>query len=131
MATYSVLVADDHPLTREGLVRALRDDGRFTVVAEAADGRDAVALAQELTPDLAVLDARMPQLDGIQAMQAITRTAPGTRVVMLSAFDDRIVVRAALASGASGYLTKDADRATICDALARVAAGEIVTPRPS
>jgi DNA-binding NarL/FixJ family response regulator len=53
---------------------------------------------------------------------------PRTRVVMLSAFDDRIVVRAALAAGAAGYLTKDADRATICDALARAAAGEIVTP---
>lgn len=123
-----VLVADDHPLVLDGLVRALRNDGRFDVVGRAADGRDAVTLAEELAPDLAVLDVRMPILDGVRALEQISEHVPRTRVVLLSAFDDDVVVRSAMAAGAAGYLIKDTDRVEICDALARAGAGETVGP---
>ena len=123
-----VLIADDHPLVRDGLVRALTDDGRFAVVGEADDGHRAVALAEQLTPDLTVLDVRMRGLDGIQAMTEITEQRPDARVVLLSAFDDEVVVKTALAKGAAGYLTKETDRDVLCDALARAAAGDIVVP---
>lgn len=123
----TVIVADDHPLVREALLRTLSEDGRFEVVGQAVDGRDAVALAEELAPDLAVLDVRMPVLDGLQAMEAIADHVPRTRVVLLSAFDDIVVKRSAMASGAAGYLTKDTERDVICDALARVGRGERIT----
>jgi two-component system nitrate/nitrite response regulator NarL len=122
----TVIVADDHPLVRNALLRTLTEDGRFDVLGQAADGRDAVALAEELAPDLAVLDVRMPVLDGLQALEAITEHVPRTRVILLSAFDDEIVRAAALAAGAAGYLTKDTERDVICDRLARAARGETV-----
>jgi DNA-binding NarL/FixJ family response regulator len=125
-----VLVADDHPLVLDGLVRALRVDVRFEVVGQAADGRDAVTLAEELAPDLAVLDVRMPILDGVRALEQIAEHVPRTRVVLLSAFDDDVVIRSAMAAGAAGYLIKDTDRVAICDALARAGAGETVGPVP-
>ncbi len=126
--TIRVLIADDHPLVRDGLVRALTDDGRFAVVGEADDGHRAVTMAEQLTPDLIVLDVRMRGLDGIQAMTEITQQRPDARVVLLSAFDDEVVVKTALAKGAAGYLTKDSDRDVLCDALARAAGGDIVVP---
>lgn len=123
-----VLVADDHPLVRDGLLRALLADGRFEVVGQAADGRDAVALAEEFAPDLAVLDVRMPILDGVRALAEIVEHVPQTHVVLLSAFRDDAVIHGAMAAGAAGYLMKDIDRVAICDALARVAAGQTVLP---
>ena len=123
-----VLVADDHPLVRDGLVRALELDRRFEVIAEAGDGRDAVALDAALAPDVAVLDVRMPGLDGIRAMQAILEQHPATKVVLLSAFTDDAVVRTALAAGAAGYLAKGTDRQALCDALALAAGGQTVRP---
>ncbi|WP_187368811.1 response regulator transcription factor [Baekduia soli] len=125
---FRVLVADDHPLVLDGLVRALLDDGRFEVVGQASDGASAIVLADELGPDLAVLDVRMPGMDGLQAMEAIVEHVPRTRVVLLSAFDDELVITSAVAAGAAGYVLKDTDRRTICDALARVAGGETVLP---
>jgi two-component system nitrate/nitrite response regulator NarL len=118
-----VLVADDHPLIREGLVRALRGDSRFDVVGEASDGWAAVALAGELVPDCAVLDVRMPRIDGLEAMVRILERDPGIRVVLLSAFSDELVIRSAVRAGAAAYLTKDTDRAAICEAIARAAGG--------
>lgn len=114
----------------DGLVRALRADGRFDVVGQATDGAAAVALVEQLHPDLALLDVRMPILDGIRALAPIAERAPSTRVVLLSAFDDDVVTESALASGAAGYLLKDTDRGAICDALARAGAGEVLR-RPS
>jgi two-component system nitrate/nitrite response regulator NarL len=116
-----VLVADDHPLIRDGLVQAFTRDNRFEVVGAAADGQAAVVLAEELLPDCAVLDIRMPLLGGIEAMVEILRRRPDVCVVLLSAFNDEPVRRAGLAAGASAFLTKDVDRAMICDAVARVA----------
>lgn len=90
-------------------MRTLREDGRFAVVGEAADGREATVLAEDLAPDLAVLDVRMPVLAGLQATK-VTDRAPRTRVVLLSACDDDVVIRNAMAAGPAAYLTKDAER---------------------
>ncbi|WP_169542083.1 response regulator [Solirubrobacter soli] len=117
-----ILVADDHPLVRDGLVRALRADGRFDVIGEASDGWAAVALAKELVPDCAVLDVRMPRIDGLEAMVRIRERDPGVRVVLLSAFSDELVIRSAVRAGAAAYLTKDTDRAAICEAIAQAVA---------
>lgn len=124
-----VVVADDHPLIRDGLVQAFARDGRFEVVGAAADGQAAVVLTEELLPDCAVLDIRMPLLGGIEAMVEILRRHPEVCVVLLSAFGDEPVRRAGLAAGARAFLTKDADRAMICDAVARAA--EVELPAPS
>ncbi|WP_187368808.1 response regulator [Baekduia soli] len=130
MSTIRVLIADDHPLVRVGLRRALADDGRFAVVGEAGDGRQAVVLAERLAPDLCVFDVRMPGVDGIEAMTDVVRARPEARVVLLSAFDDDVVIGTARSKGAVGYLTKDTERDLLCDALARAAAGEAVFAGP-
>lgn len=88
---------------RDGLVRALLADGRFEVVGQ-ADGRDAVALAEEFVPDLAVLDVRMPILDGVRALAEIVEHVPQTHVVLLSAFRDDAVIHGAVAAGAAGAI---------------------------
>jgi two-component system nitrate/nitrite response regulator NarL len=125
-ARVRVLVADDHPLYRESVVRAVRERPEFELVGEAADGRDALDEIRRLEPDVAVLDVKMPELDGLQVLNAVNRDGLGTRVVLLSAFLEGAVVYQAVAAGAAAYLSKDADRAEICDAVAAVARGETV-----
>jgi two-component system, NarL family, nitrate/nitrite response regulator NarL len=98
----SVVVADDHPVTREGIVRVLKASGRIEVVAEAADGRAALAAIRDLRPAVALLDYKMPELDGLGVIHAVTRDGLPTNVVLLSAFDDSTVIYNALAKGAAG-----------------------------
>ena len=118
-----VVVADDHPLFREGVVRALNSSDQATVVAELSDGRTALAKIQEFRPDVALLDYKMPDLDGLEVLQAITRDGLPTRVVLLSAFDEGSLVYRALAEGAAGYLTKEAGRDEIVAAVIKCARG--------
>lgn len=122
----SVFVADDHPLYREGVVRALEARDDFDVVGEAADGDESLARIAELRPDVAVLDLRLPGRDGIQIVEALAGSGVPTRAILLSAVSDSAIVYRALQAGACAYLSKDADRGTICDAVAAVAAGETV-----
>lgn len=122
----SVYVGEDHPIYLEGLVRALRQRPEFEVLGSSTDGREALDEIRRLAPDVAVLDENMPGLLGNEVMQAISRDGLTTRVVMLSASVDSAVVFRAVASGVSAYLTKDSDRATICEAVAAVARGETV-----
>lgn len=122
----SVLVADDHPLYRDGITRAIRARPDLELVAEAADGRDALVLIQELVPDVAVVDVSMPSLSGIQVVTALADVECPTRVLVLTAFTDSDRVYDALAAGARGYLLKDVDRVKICDAIRRVARGRTV-----
>jgi two-component system, NarL family, nitrate/nitrite response regulator NarL len=122
----SVLVADDHPLYRDGITRAIRARPDLELVGEAGDGRDALALIQELVPDVAVVDVNMPSLSGIQVATALSDLESPTRVLILTAYTDSDRVYDALAAGARGYLLKDVDRRTICDAIARVARGRTV-----
>jgi two-component system, NarL family, nitrate/nitrite response regulator NarL len=125
-----VVVADDHPLYRQGIVRALDGYGGFAVVAEAADGVAALALIRELEPDIALLDVRMPILDGVDVVQALALHGPEVPVVLLSAFSDRPLVDSALEAGAAAYIGKTEDRDAICHQLATIAgSGATLAPR--
>jgi len=125
-ARVSVVVADDHPLYRDGITRAIKARPDLELVGEVGDGRDALVLIQELAPDVAVVDVNMPSLTGIQVVTALNDLECRTRVLVLTAFTDSDRVYDALAAGARGYLLKDVDRRTICDAIARVARGRTV-----
>src|SRR5919109_3235498 len=123
-----VLVADDHPLYREGVVRALSASGRVEIVAEAEDGRAALAKIQEHLPDVALLDYKLPDLDGVAVTNAVVREQLPTRVLLVSAFTDSGVVYQALESGAAGFVSKEARREQIVDAVLACARGENVVP---
>jgi two-component system nitrate/nitrite response regulator NarL len=125
-ARVSVYVGEDHPIYLEGLVRALRQRPEFEVLGSSTDGRRALEEIRRLAPDVAILDENMPGLLGNEVMQAISRDGLATRVLMLSASVDSAVVFRAVANGVSAYLTKDSDRAAICDAVAAVARGQTV-----
>jgi two-component system nitrate/nitrite response regulator NarL len=120
-ARIRVVVADDHPLFRQGIVRALRIAGGFEIVAEAGDGATVLALIRRHEPDVGVVDVRMPGMDGIDVIGALARSGSDVPVVLLSAFDDESLVAAAFEAGAAGYLTKSADRDAICSEIARAA----------
>ena len=128
-ARVRVLVADDHPLYREGVARAIRDRHDLELVAEARDGESALEAIGRLTPDVALLDVRLPGLDGPGVLKALRRAGDDTAVLFLSAYTDGDVVHPALSAGAAGYLSKEATRDEICDAIAAVARGETVLSR--
>lgn len=121
-----VFVADDHPVYREGVARAIKARPEFELVGEAEDGRQALERIQVLVPDVAVLDVQMPGLQGSEVLHAIKRDGVSTRVVLLSAHVDSETVYRAVASGAGAYLSKESSRERICDAVAAVARGEVV-----
>jgi two-component system nitrate/nitrite response regulator NarL len=121
-----VIVADDHPLFREAIVRAVRERPDFELAGEAASGREALELVRTAKPDVAVLDLKMPELDGLEVARAIERDGLPTRVVILTAFTEGALVFQAVAAGAAAYLSKDADRQVITDAIAAAARGETV-----
>ena len=124
----TVLVADDHPLYREGVVRALSASGQVDIVAEAADGRAALAQIQEHRPDVALVDYKLPELDGVAVTNAVVRDELPTRVLLVSAFTDSGVVYQALETGAAGFVSKESRREQIVDAVLAAARGENVVP---
>ena len=124
----TAVVADDHPLYRDGVVRALTASGQIDVVAEAGDGRAALAVIRELVPDVALVDYRLPELDGVAIAHAVRRDGLTTRVLLVSAFTDSGVVYKALETGASGFLPKEARREEIVDGVLACARGEHVLP---
>ena len=124
----TVVVADDHPLYREGVVRALLASGQIEIVAEAEDGRAALAAIQEHLPDVALLDYKLPELDGVAVTHAVVREQLPTRVLLVSAFTDSGVVYKALETGAAGFISKEARREQIVDAVLACARGENVVP---
>ena len=124
----TVVVADDHPLYREGVVRALLASGNVEIVAEAEDGRSALAKIQEHQPDVALLDYKLPELDGVAVTHAVVREQLPTRVLIVSAFTDSGVVYRALEIGAAGFVSKEARREQIADAVLACARGENVVP---
>jgi two-component system nitrate/nitrite response regulator NarL len=121
-----VLVADDHPLYRDGIARAITTRPDLELVGKAGDGRDALVLIQELVPDVAVVDLSMPSLSGLQVVTAMTDLQLPTRALVVSGHAESERVYDAIAAGARGYLLKDVDRTTICDAIMRVARGGTV-----
>jgi DNA-binding NarL/FixJ family response regulator len=119
-----VLLADDHTLIRAGLRLVVEQRPEFAVVGEAADGREAVALAQSLKPDVAVLDIGMPGLNGIEACRQIRESLPDTHVVMLSMHSDEGYVLRALKAGARAYLLKDSAEADLASAIRAASEGK-------
>jgi two-component system, NarL family, nitrate/nitrite response regulator NarL len=116
-------VADDHPVYREGIVRAINERPDLELVGEAGDGREALDQIKELEPDVAVLDIRMPGLDGTQVLAAIRRDSTATQVLFLTAFMEPELAYRTVADGAKGYLSKSAARQEICEAIVTVARG--------
>jgi DNA-binding NarL/FixJ family response regulator len=121
-----ILVADDHPLTRDGIKAALAMDAELEVVAEAGDGQQAVSLAEEVRPDVILMDVRMPVLGGIRATQAITKAMPSARVIMLTVEEAQARVGEAIQAGAAGYLLKDIDAHELARAVHLAAEGSAV-----
>jgi DNA-binding NarL/FixJ family response regulator len=119
-----ILLADDQDLVREGLRMLLDVEPDLEVVGEAADGKEALAQARKLDPDLLLMDVRMPELDGIEATRRLVASASRTRVLVLTTFDLDEYVYRALKAGASGFLLKDATREQLIGAVRSVAAGE-------
>jgi two-component system response regulator NreC len=119
-----ILLADDHHVMRKGLRLLLESQPGFSVVAEAADGRQAVEQAEALEPDVAVLDITMPNLSGIEAAQRIVTASPGTSIVVLSVHSDEGYVLRALKAGAKGYILKDSAEGDLIEAIKRVHEGK-------
>jgi NarL family two-component system response regulator LiaR len=120
----TILLADDHPVVRQGLKTFLDLQPDMQVVGEAATGAEAVAQAEELRPDLVLLDLVMPDLGGIEAAGRIRKACPETKVIVLTSYAEDENVIPALKAGASGYLLKDVEPAELADAVRRVHRGE-------
>ena len=121
-----VLLADDHPVYRDGLAALLSSVDGLEVVGTAANGEDAVALAGELQPDVVVMDVQMPGLDGIEATRRLTAASPHIGVVMLTMAEEDATLFSAMQAGARGYLLKGANQAEITRAVVAVARGEAI-----
>lgn len=119
-----ILLADDHTIVRQGLRKILEESRDWQVVGEAGNGRDAVRLALELQPDVAILDIGMPLLNGIEAARQIARRLPDTRILILSMHSDEAYIIQALEAGAKGYLLKDTADADLLGAVAAVMRGK-------
>ncbi|MCZ0987893.1 response regulator [Streptomyces diastatochromogenes] len=122
--TIRVLIADDQEMVRQGFTVLLNTKPDIDVIGQAVHGRDAIAKTAELTPDVVLMDIRMPELGGIEATRRITADHPGTKVLVLTTFDLDEHVYDALRAGASGFLLKDASADQLADAVRVVAAGD-------
>lgn len=122
--TISVLIADDHAIVRQGLSSFLSLQDGIEIVGQAADGEEAVALAEQLHPDVILMDLVMPSLDGIAAIERIRTVSPDARVIVLTSFAEDDKIFAAIRAGASGYLMKDVAPADLANAIRMVHAGE-------
>ena len=121
-------MADDHPLYREAVVRAVRARPEFELIGQAEDGREALGVIRESTPDIAVVDVEMPSLGGVDVVRAVNRDELTTRMVLLSAHLESDTVYAAVQAGVRAYISKAWPAERICDALVAVARGEIILP---
>jgi len=121
-----ILIADDHPLVRNGLRSLLTTAEDLEVVGEAATGEEAIALAETLQPDVIVMDLRMPGINGIEATRRITQAHPHIRVLVVTLFEDDDSVFAALRVGARGYVLKDANEVEVLRAIRAVSGGDAI-----
>lgn len=121
-----LLIVDDHPVVRGGLRGVFADDPDFEVVGEAANGAEAVAQASDLQVDVVLMDLRMPEVDGVEAIRRLSRRVPSTRVLVLTTYDTDGDVLPALEAGATGYLLKDASRDELVRAVRAASTGEPV-----
>ncbi|TDD88191.1 response regulator [Actinomadura rubrisoli] len=125
-----VIVVDDHSVMRAGVVALLAPEPGIEIVGEAGDGREAVELVERLAPDVALIDLRMPVLDGVSATARIAGGGTGTRVLILTTYDTDAEIERAIEAGAVGYLLKDTTREQLADAIRSAARGEtVLAPR--
>jgi DNA-binding NarL/FixJ family response regulator len=124
MGQLRILLADDHTVVRQGLRKVLEERPDWVVVAEAGNGRDAVKRAEELKPDVAILDVAMPLLNGIEATRQIVKRSPATRVLVLTMHSDEAYVNQILKAGATGYLLKDSADIDLIQAVGAVSQGK-------
>jgi len=123
-AQISVLIADDHPIARQGIRRMLEHYGDIAVVAEAADGLEAVALSQQLRPDVVLMDLQMPRLNGVEAIEHLRERNPDTKVLIISTYDKDEFLFEGIKAGARGYLLKDVPAEELVQAVRAVSRGE-------
>lgn len=126
MEKVRILIADDHAVVREGTRRILEQEQDLEVVAEASDGEEAVTLAIDLKPDVAIIDISMPKVDGIEATRRIKAVCPSITVLILTAYDDDQFIFSLLEAGAAGYMLKSIRGSELVDAVRAVHAGESV-----
>lgn len=119
-----IVLADDHTLVRQGLRKIIEEQPGWTVIGEADDGREAVRLSSELTPDVLVLDVGMPRLNGIEAARQVARHTPSVQILVLSMYAEEAYIVQALQAGARGYLLKDSADTELVRAISAVAAGK-------
>jgi two-component system, NarL family, response regulator NreC len=124
MSKLRLLIGDDHTLVRQGIRKILEDHPDWSVVAEASDGRDAVRLALELKPDVAILDVEMPNMNGVEAAAQIVRREPAIQILMLSMHSEDACITRALRAGARGYILKESADTDLIRAVSAVASGE-------
>jgi DNA-binding NarL/FixJ family response regulator len=121
-----LLIVDDHPVVRDGLRGMFAGDDRFTVVGEAADGREALAVAERVRPDVVLMDLRMPGMDGVTTIRTLRERGSAARVLVLTTYDTDGDVLPAIRAGATGYLLKDTPRDDLCRAVSAAHRGESV-----
>jgi DNA-binding NarL/FixJ family response regulator len=126
MSTIRLLVVDDHPVVRDGIVGMVASDPEVEAVGEASDGAEAVGLTLALLPDVVLMDLRMRGMDGVAAIRELSRLGVASRVVVLTTFDGDADVLPAIEAGATGYLLKDARRADLLRAIRAAAVGDAV-----
>lgn len=119
----SIILVDDHQLFRDGVKRILEMEGDFRIVGEGSDGADAIRLAEDLQPDIVLMDINMPNINGVTAAEDVVTVSPKSRVIILSIHDDEGYVYRTLRNGASGYLLKDMGTTDLVDAVRVVARG--------
>jgi two-component system NarL family response regulator len=127
-ARIRVLVADDHPIVRQGIMANVKPQRDMTVVAEAGDGVEALGLIKEHLPDVVLLDLRMPHMDGLDVVREVTTARLPSKVIIMTTFESEEDVHRAIKAGARGYLLKDSTQEEILDAIRRVSLGETYLP---
>jgi DNA-binding NarL/FixJ family response regulator len=124
-----VLCVDDHPLVRKGIASILANEGDMRLVAEAGNGREAVELFRQHRPDVTLMDLRMPDMDGIEASQAIRREFPDARIIALTSYDGDQDIYRALEAGVRGYMLKEMVHTDVLRAIRTVHAGKRLMPQ--
>jgi DNA-binding NarL/FixJ family response regulator len=119
-----ILIADDHPVVREGLISMIKREPDFKIVGEATNGIEAVSKTKELKPDIVLMDLRMPELDGVEAIRQISVTVPATKFIILTTYSDDEFIFKGIEVGARAYLLKDAPREDLFKAIRAVYRGE-------
>jgi DNA-binding NarL/FixJ family response regulator len=124
MKRITVLMAEDHIIVREGFRKMLELDGDLEIIGEAQDGRQAVALAKKLQPDVVLMDIAMPLMNGLEATRQLQKTLPATKIIILSAHNDDAYIKSAAAAGAKGFLLKQTSAHDVCHAIREVQKGK-------